>query len=232
MHRSGSQDLGILNDNQYLEESGADLRNYRDQLQKDRNSRTLMMRASKHPSIGKLRLGKCSSPSLGPPSLLTAEQEEKFLPEHIQQVLESHDDTEIQNLINSINAEISEKPRVVLIVTRNSIIFEPLVEALDAGLNENTIISLFSFISLLFINAKTTINELVDSDLCVPLLNFLSSDSQTLVSASFELIVTISENSSYGRDAMLSFGIHTILMDYAKNSTDNSMIESCCLLCK
>lgn len=228
MIRSGSQDLGSLGDSTYLDDTGADLSNYRDQLQKDRNSRTLLMRASKHPLISKLRVAKCSAQSLGPPSLLNSEDNPVTKPEYIESILQTNDDSQIYGLISSLLEAIQEKPRAILTITRGGEVYQPLVEALDSGLSEQTAISIMSLLSAIFINARSTINELVDCDLCIPLLNFITSESLPLITASVDLVAVISEHSSYGRDAMLSFGIHTLLMDFAKSSTEDSLTISCC----
>ena len=73
--------------------------------------------------------------------------------------------------------------------------------------------------------------ELVDEGLCLYLMNMFASENIEIVTAALFLAITIGSSSSYGRDAVLSFGLHTSLIEIAKNqmSEDVTVLACRCL---
>ena len=230
MRASGSRsDFDDLCNFGSMQNSGVDLRNYRDQLQKDRNSRTLTLRSMKRPSISGVRnsvlqVGSCSRNV----SLSDINSIPFLAPNHVIEVFSSQDETAIGTLINQISETAQETPKMVSKMVKDTDIFQPIIDCLNGEISESLTLQILGFIAVIFpLCSIKEMNVFVDCDLCFSLYAFITSDNPTIIGSAIQVVAVISEYSSYARDAIISFGLHTSLMEQAK--TDNEeMSQACC----
>ena len=232
MKKSGSKsDLSEMADFGSLQDSGVDLRNYKDQLMKDRNSRTLTLRSLKRPSVSSMRFGQGQMRSIKTSQDTFGEQSTfPFLdPENIIGTFQSMDEAKIRTLMQQITECAESRPRLVMNLMKKTEIFQPIVDALNGEITPEFTIPIMGFISVIFPLCKPPeMNVFVDCDLCFSLYAFITSESEEVINAAIQLIAVLSEECSYARDAMISFGIHTTLMEIAKASQNEALTEACC----
>ena len=230
MRSSGSRsDFDDLCNFGSMQNSGVDLRNYKDQLQKDRNSRTLTLRSMKRPSISGVRnsnfqVGSCSRNL----SLLDVNPLPFLNPEHVAEVFASQDESTIKTLINQIADTFEESPKLISKLAKNTEIFQPIIDCLNGEISESLVVSILQFITIIFPQCTIQgMNAFVDCDLCFSLYAFITSDNPTIIAAAIQVVAVISEQSSYARDAIISFGLHTSLMEQAQ-AGDEQLSIACC----
>ena len=132
MNRSGSRtDLDELSMIGSMQNSGVDLTNYKDQLQKDRNSRTLNLRSMKRPSISGLRNANFQIGSLRNSSLVDLNLLPFMTPENVIQTFQSGDESAVFTLIGQISQTANETPRLVSRLCKTTEIFQPIIDCLN-----------------------------------------------------------------------------------------------------
>ena len=220
-----------------LKGNGLDLSAYRQQLENDRNSRSLVYRRSNRPTIAGF-LSKTGSLN-NRNSALISQQYPLLNPTVSVPILEGNDISKINEFCSNVIACHNAGSKRSLNELSNS---EPLVIAMIGALSNSfpktLLISLMSVIAILFPLNSELYETYVDNDLLFTLLSFLSEitpeelstslESQNLVGGAIELIGVLSDSSLYARNSVLCLGLHLILIDIAKSEVTQPLTYASC----
>lgn len=210
-----------------LKSSGADLTEYREQLMKDRNARTLVMRRMQRPAIAGVLGMPRSTPRKA--SLFDQMSTLTITPEQLCDILKSQSLQRISDTGQAICQFASTSPQVISNLFTSMKAEKALVECLAASwVDDNGRINLMNIIAALFPKSPQGVqNAFIDDELISTLMGFLESTNRALVIGSLKLIGATCLTSSYAGDTVLSFGMHEEIVRLAL-SGDIVVSEACC----
>ena len=231
-----SNDLDGMKSLSSLKGNGLDLSAYRQQLENDRNSRSLIYRRTNRPTIAGF-LSKTGSPNRS--VSLVSQQYPLLDPKISIPILEGTDVAKINEFCSNVVACHNVNSKRYLSELSNS---EPLVVALIRALSKsfprNTLISLMGTIAILFPLNSNMYETYFDNDLLFILLSFLSeitpeelansAEAQNLIGSTIELIGALSDCSLYARNSVLCLGLHSLLIDIAKSEVTQALTYASC----
>ncbi|OHS93695.1 hypothetical protein TRFO_40036 [Tritrichomonas foetus] len=216
-------DLETLDSFGTLNQSGCDMGSYNEELQKQRNSRTISLRQQYNlPSI--INAAKATAMK----NRITSTSIPPFLsPSYIVSTLQNStsDINSFQTLLSQIIEYSTKYPRVSKPSLNNSSVVEAFAEVFNMDtLSDQLIITLMKTIACIFPLCDKEYTFFVDSGLILPIYNYLSSPNPELVLNCCSLISTITTFSGYARDSILGMEIHNILSDIAMNENSPPLI--------
>ena len=219
-----------------LANSGADLTNYTNELQKDREIRSLAIRRLKRSDVtGVLCPNFNYKPHTAIQDKLAAYSnvdlsQYPFLePKIAIDLIQSNELQNIQTFSSNIH-DLSVSSSVLLQKLSNSKEFlEVLTNNLFLALESNNpplVVSL-SAVTTIFLQITNEDNNmiLIDSGLSLNLYDFLSSEDPNIIVSGLYLAESISSSSVYGRDSLLCYGIHSLIIELA--SKEEFSIPAC-----
>jgi hypothetical protein len=203
--------------------AGADLSGYREQLHQDRSTRTLTIRRSSRLSIngsGRPSGSRSSGVTeIGNSPLLDAEK--------ALEALQSGDNSTISSLAEQATHAARTCPRLLNSLT-HSIEF---LEALSGSLADRPpfqVCRLIDLISALFPRCGSLTSTFVDGGIVFAIPDLLGSSEPAVVLTALQLVIVLSEKSSYGRDAVLCMDIQTVVINLAQSDGSKVLIDRCC----
>ncbi|OHS99931.1 hypothetical protein TRFO_33531 [Tritrichomonas foetus] len=210
-----------------LKSTGADLTDYREQLARERNARTLTLRRSQRPTIAQF-LSKAAQSNQNRIPLIDSGNFPFLDPSYAISQLNTGNSNTLQEFLNHITSCAQQTPRLAQNLVKAPGVSEAFVNALSAGYSEQMIISIIRSLIVLFPIAGESMTTYVDDGLVMCLFDFLSSESVPLLQASIALTDVISEASGYARDSILCFNLHQFLIDVALSERDDQLtLQSC-----
>jgi len=203
---------------------GADLSNYKDQLIKDRNSRTLNMRRLARPKISSI-----SSKGSGFVSHTELQINRSIKSEEIIRGIDNRDSSVIQGVIGFCFDLTIKIRKEIEYVFKNQAIIEKAVESLNDSNDSSFCITMINMIKIIFpIVDEATQHCFIDHDLIFSLLSFLYHENLSLRVSCANLVSVLSEVSGYARDGFISFGLHSVLMEVAASDENTNLMEAAC----
>ena len=213
----------------FLEQHGGDLSHYDEALSLERAKRTNGMRKI---FSGSKNIVKHSSSMRSISKLLDSDKPNIDIPSAIE-TYTSSDTTRIIEFSNNLINCAENTPNRLKQLLKSEEFLRVLVNSLGIEYPKDEVfIALIRTINSLFdLYDEELQEELVDEGLCLYLMNMFASENIEIVTAALFLAITIGSSSSYGRDAVLSFGLHTSLIEIAKNqmSEDVTVLACRCL---
>ncbi|EAY04045.1 hypothetical protein TVAG_055310 [Trichomonas vaginalis G3] len=217
-----------MNDFTTLTESGCDLSNYKMELARDRNSRTLSLRSIKRPSIYNLRNAQNVQQCILSNSACNLNQLSMDIND-VASIFNSGNSSNISALMNRIESLELKPIQFAKILFKNDILIEPILNAVQCDIDIETKIKIFNFLQLLSnVLPKEIIEEFIDKDLCLIIFSILSEGNESIYESLYHLIAGLCSVSSYARDGFISFGIQTTLVEIASNSSTKSAVDGAC----
>ncbi|OHS98641.1 hypothetical protein TRFO_34920 [Tritrichomonas foetus] len=199
-----------------LDKSGADLSNYQNQLSKDRISRTLTLRRSNKITISafthkKTYIGDLNNPL--PPALD---------PSIASQILGSNNEAKIIEYCGSLMNSCTGKTSIAPILSSSEVASE-FVNILNSSdtFSLNLIIAIIQVMTTLFpLLEQSMMTVYVDEGIVMCLLTFLAVDESSppntnLIHHALKFTAVMASSSNYARDALFSFGIHSMIITLA-----------------
>ena len=208
-----------------LKNTGADLTQYSIELQKERNNRSLTLRRSNRPTIAGLlhKDGNSSRTSLIDPTKYP------FLnPDVAVQILSSGNPSKISEFASNILTTSAASPKLLSSLAHSQAVCETICEIFPEERTETTLVNIMNIIATLFPLADNMKEAYIDGGIVCTLMDYLQSESLILACNSILLIKTLCDASLYARDSILTFGVHTILMDLAAAAQDETIVVDAC----
>lgn len=210
-----------------LSDTGADLSNYREQLTRTRNSRTLTLRRINHrPTITKL-LKNNMTPQ--PANDFIDSTNFPFLdPSNVISTINSGNLQDIAQMCSSIVACAQNTPRLLSTLLKSADLAEALTNEMNNSESIDYTAMIMLTITILFPLAEQTHDIYIDSGINMNFSDYLANPNPQFVLSTIALIEAISEYSAYGRDSILCTGLLFDLVDLALKTTDQQIMEACC----
>ena len=219
--------LADLDTSDSLKGSGVDLTEYREQLMKDRNARTLTLRRMQRPSIA----GVLGMPRNVPRKASIFDQMTSLAitPDQLCEVLKSQSLQRISDLGETICQFAVTSPQMISQLFKSMKVEKALLECLGASwVDDNGRINLMNIIAALFPKCTVELQSaFIDDELISTLMGFLESSNRALVIGSLKLIGATCRVSDYAGDTVLSFGMHEEIARLA-GAGDIVVSEACC----
>lgn len=204
------------------EKSGMDLSVYKEELNRERNSRTLTLRRMQRPTLRSV-FGNIQQKNK--PMISLSDNKQSIINEAVQ-TLNSGDESAIESFCQGIiNTELVSVSNLAYLA-HSPEVAEAMGTAATNGYSESTIVSLLGAISNLFPLSGQNANTFIDTGICFYLPEFL--ENPNLINASVTFIGCISESSSYARDAILCNELHFSLCQIALQSENEELTVNAC----
>lgn len=206
----------------------ASMKEYLDQVARERTSMSLTLRRTKRPSIFSVRKNQS-----GPGSKQRSPSLEKEFSAFLQpccaiQIIQNNDFKQISEMALGIESCINTNQRMLDQLIASEEFAIELVSALTSEeILETNKIPIFQIISSMFAASNIISEYYIDNGLSFSLLELLTSGSETLASASVTLIRHLS-GTAYAKDSFICMGMHDILIEMVLSSQDVNKIEECC----
>ena len=202
--------------------SGVDLSQYKEELNRERNSRTLTLRRMNRPTL-KSVFGNLQQKSRQPISL--SDNKQNVINDAVT-TLQSGDESAIQSFCQDIiNTELVSVSNLAYLA-HSPEVAEAMGNAALNPVSENTIVSLLGAISNLFPLSGSNDTAFIDTGIVFSLPEFI--ENPNLINASVTFIGCISETSSYARDAILCNELHVSLCQIALQSESDELTVNVC----
>jgi hypothetical protein len=198
----------------------ADVSDYRDQLARERNARTLTLRParSRVPSIAQFkgRYGQNTPPHLPHGPVKPDPSSYPFLePAYGIERLHEGNPKALTDFFNSLVSIAQKTPRLAVPLMKNADFQQTLVDSLSSAGSDELTLLLVKYFIILFPLFPDLHESCVDMGLCIGFLGMFDSQNLAIVEAAIDLVDCISEASGYARDSVLCLGIHTMVIDAA-----------------
>jgi hypothetical protein len=187
--------------------SDEELSSYRDQLNRERNARTLTVRRTRPSILSFLSRQPPRLPQRPPPFLEASFALAQFATKSGHLLAE---------WFGNVVAVAQQSPPLVGRLLNNAAVQEAFVGAVTDSPNEEFTIAALRYIAVLFPLFPDMHVPFVDLGLCLGLSEHLASESPPLLEAAIACVDCISEASAYARDSVLCFGVHEPLIDCAR----------------
>lgn len=205
--------------------SGATLTGYFDQLSRERNSITLKFRRDSYFSIGLLLKRNLADTK---PRVL--QKDSPFLqPEKAIEAISSCDESQISLFLKSFISCVQSNYKSTQRLAQNESFIEAFPSLFSLELSPDTTLSLYQVTAIIFDQTKFK-QQIVDSDI-VSTLAMQIYDQGELIMQQIALIGAISAASSYGRDALFCFGVHTTLIEIAGKEDASEELKEAATKC-
>ncbi|KAH0792177.1 hypothetical protein GPJ56_003976 [Histomonas meleagridis] len=208
--------MGMYESFEPLSQSGCDLSQYPNQLQRERSSRTLNLRRINKPSISSIT-GKVINAN-AKPKMADLASFPYVDPQYIITTLSKGNYREMNELFQNLINCAKSTPRMLNAIATNESVLETLANCLTDTYPDPTIILLIMTISALFPLCGRAADSFVDN-FCFSFESLLSSNNQQIVGCTIGLIATVADNSSYGRNSILCLEIHKLLVKIVLSET-------------
>ena len=224
MNKSGSRG-DLYRDGEFFKESGGDLSEYKQQLARERNARTLSLRQIQRPSLKSVFGIK---EMRAKPRVSLSEDRQALINSAIA-IFESGDETGISNYCNQIiNSEVQSLAELN-IIAKSQQLSSAICQAFTSGaFSDNTIILLLGAMSTLFPLAGDNSQSYIDEGIVYVFPEML--EKPELISPIVTFIGIISESSEYARDSILCMELHLTLCQLAKDAVEDE--TTCLLICE
>lgn len=198
--------------------NGADLTEYKQQLLRERNSRSLSLRSSSRPSISNfIKKQNKTNENLG--------YDVKSSIAKTISIIHSGDESQIKGFADSITNADPNNFNLVRIISKSPEVANALTSCITDGISEDLSAALCDAIAIMVPLGPKHVNVYIDEGLCFSLNDYISSDNQKLLKSAVVLIGVMSEVSCYARDSFLcQLDIHTNLAELALK-TDNQDLQ-------
>lgn len=221
--RSTSQ-VGDLDSFSTLNETGADLTRYQEQLRRERNSRTLTLRRIQRPSIKSVL--NTSNHKLIPQSHSAIEC--PYLdPNCAFACLQTGDFSQIRNFADTLINIAQKSSRLVTPLVSNTEIIDAMVNLITDGTSEQLTTIMMQLVSEVFPISGNK-DYFVDTGIVYSFPDFLDSSSGLIVNSTIVLIGAMAAASNYARDSILSNNLYEQLVDITILNSNDLAAE--CLL--
>ena len=205
-----------------MKNTGADLTQYSLELQKERNTRSLTLRRSNRPSIAGL-MKKNSKATLIDPTKYP------FLnPDVAVQIVSSKNPQKISEFSSNILTTSAASPKLLTSLAHSKELCDCLCEAFSEIEDSQILVNLMSIIAAIFPLADNMKEAYIDGGIICSIMDYLNPESQLLACNSILLIKALCDASVYARDSVLTFGVHTMLMDLALAAEDETIVVDAC----
>lgn len=209
-------------------ENGCDLTNYKMELARDRNSRTLSLRTIKRPSIYNLKCTSVNSQCILRNYVTNLSQQGIDIADAIS-IFESGDSSRILGFLNRLSNEQIRLNKIAKALFKSYELVEPILNVIQSDIDVNTKVQVISFLQTVMMALnKEQVDYFIDNDLCMIVFNLLSEENPDLILATLSLISALCSTSSYARDGMVAFGIQQTLIELAKSTTYKAITDACC----
>ena len=210
-----------------LANAGADISVHNNQLAKERSTRSLTLRRTARPTIAGLT--GIRKPSVSPRIKLFDLEEYPYLdPAYCVSVFSEGNDGKIRELLSNLTTVYDGTPKLVLNVIQSEDISEPILNYLNESSNESVVVDILNFIGLIYPKSATNQEKFIDDGLAFSLLNYLQSDSPSLLLTTIRCIDAISAASSYARNSVLCLDLHNELIRISKLQFSEELTEASC----
>jgi hypothetical protein len=205
-----------------MKNTGADLTQYSLELQRERNTRSLTLRRSNRPSIAGL-MNRCSKVTLIDPTKYP------FLnPDVAIQIVVSKNAQKIFEFSSNILTTSAASPKLLSALTNSKDFCDALCNAFQEIEEQQTLINLMNIIATIFPLSDNMKESYIDGGIICSIMDYLQSDSQLLACNSILLIKALCDSSVYARDSVLTFGVHTMLMELASTTENEEIVVDAC----
>ena len=207
---------------------GASMKEYLEEVAKERSSMSLTLRRTKRPTIAAIRPGYSGSGSRSRSPALEKELCPFLNPIGAISYIQSNNPEKLAEMALGIESCINTNQRMLDSLISSEEFATEIVSALVSDeISESCKTIIFQIISSMFVAYNITSEYYIDNGLSFNLLELLSSDSMVLVQNSVKLVRQLAGN-SYAKDSFLCLGIHDVLIDIAKQTDDEGLCEECC----
>lgn len=209
-----------------LQSTGADLTCYSVELAQERSTRSLTLRRALRPTIAGVlgRRGPASNRAL----LFDPTKYPFLIPDVAVQTLTSGNPTSISQFASNILTCSKASPKFLSTLATSQQVCEALNNAFNQDLPESTIINLIDIYTAIFPLADTLKEAYIDGGIIEIVIEYLNCDSAALACNAILLIKALCDASVYARDSVLTFGVHTMLMNIAETSEDETTVIDAC----
>jgi hypothetical protein len=194
--------------------SDEELSSYRDQLNRERNARTLTVRRTRPSILSFLSRQPQRAPQRPPPFLEVSFALSQF---------SSQSGHLLTEWFINVVAIAQQSPPLVGRLLNNTSVQEAFVGAVTDSPNEEFTIAALKYIVVLFPLFPDMHVPFVDLGLCLGLSEHLTSESPALLESAIACVDCIAESSAYARDSILCFGVHEPLIDCARRCFSESL---------
>jgi hypothetical protein len=200
----------------------ADLSEYREQLARERNARTLTLRRGPITIAQFLgRVGGGGQTHLLPK--LDATSSPFLEPEYAMQRLRDANPKALADFFNNLVSIGQKSTRLAVPLMRNSAFQELFVSSISSSGSDDVTILLAKYFVILFPLFPDMHEPCIDFGLCYSFFDMFNSQNPAVVGAVIALIDCIAEASGYARDSVLCLGLHTNLISVAVADPSESM---------
>ena len=222
MNKSGSRGDIASVEGGFLKESGVDLSEYKQQLAKERNARTLTLRQIQRPMLKSIFTVK----DMKPKARVSFNDDKQAIISSCVAIFEAGEESGIASFCNGLID--NENPSVSQISTlaKSPDVASAICQAFTSGnYSDNTMILLLGALSTLFPVAGDNGPNYIDEGIVYVFPELL--ENEKLVSPLLTFIGVLAESSGYARDSILCMELHKTLCELAKAASED---ESICLL--